>query len=458
MVVATRPLSVVVVDDAGFAKTAVAEWSAKSDVGLNVKEMTAGDFVQSLAAPDAKLAGDVVVYPARFIGELAERELISPVPNRVMKNESLVYTDILPLLRRRVMMWGDATFGLPVASRQLVTIFNEGALGPGPGGDSDAVDDDDDNESDEASQSNGPWQSWSSFDEQVAKAQTGDLSPVALPLGPGWAGSVFLARSAGYARDSGQLSTLFDFRTMKPRINTAPFVRALEDLAALAKMGDEKQIEWTPAEALAAVTEGKAAIAITWLGGEYSVDETVAPGLRIVSLPGAKQFFRFSAGEWQDRAANDDGVVPYIGFDDRIASVSAGSRRQRAAWNLVSQLTTGGMGARVMAASRVAGPTRGLQEQTATAFVGDGVSASVAKQNFKVVSKALRSRVSFSAIRLPGQTEYYTILDDAVRSVIAGETSASEALNEVAGKWETITDRLGRDHQLTAFEQSLGIQ
>ena len=438
----TRPLTIVVVDDAGFASIAASEWAAKSDVGLNVKELSASEFAQAIAA-DAKLDGDVVVYPARFLGELAESKLISAVPKRVLGNESLVFSDILPLLRRQVISWGGETYALPVASRQVVAIVNESALHNGESGDG-------------ASDEFAAWQTWQTFDEQLAAGETGDISPIALPLGPGWAASSFLVRSAAYARDSGQISTLFDFRTMKPLINTAPFVRALEELAALAKLGDEKQTEWTPTDALAAVTEGDAAVSLTWMG-ESAAKEEVATGLRIVPLPGTPQTFNFSTGAWQDRAEDDRGAIPFIGFDDRIASISAASRRQRAAWNLVTQLTTGDMGSRVMTASDVAGPSRGLQERAATKFVSEGLPASVAKQNFEAVSSALRSRVFLSAIRLPGQTEYYAALDDAVRTVIAGNSSASDALDQVAKEWEAITDRLGREKQLAAFERSLGI-
>ena len=65
------------------------------------------------------------------------------------------------------------------------------------------------------------------------------------PLGPGWAGLVLLARAAPYAKSQSNYSALFDMRTMEPLISGPPLVRALEELAAAAKLGPAEQLSTT---------------------------------------------------------------------------------------------------------------------------------------------------------------------------------------------------------------------
>ncbi len=65
------------------------------------------------------------------------------------------------------------------------------------------------------------------------------------PLGPGWAGLVLLARAAPYAKSQSNYSALFDMRTMEPLISGPPLVRALEELAAAAKLGPAEQLGTT---------------------------------------------------------------------------------------------------------------------------------------------------------------------------------------------------------------------
>ena len=87
------------------------------------------------------------------------------------------------------------------------------------------------------------------------------------PLARGWAGLVLLARAAAYAKERDNYTTLFDEKTLEPAIAGPPFVRALEELVAAAKLGPAEQLDFDPAAARAEFWKGSAAMAVSWPTG-----------------------------------------------------------------------------------------------------------------------------------------------------------------------------------------------
>jgi multiple sugar transport system substrate-binding protein len=50
------------------------------------------------------------------------------------------------------------------------------------------------------------------------------------------------------------------------------------------------------------------------------------------------------------------------------------------------------------------------------------------------------------------------VLDTAVSQYIAGELSVEETMQQITDGWNQITDQVGRDAQLKAYQDSLGVQ
>ncbi|WP_308797756.1 ABC transporter substrate-binding protein [Agromyces silvae] len=67
-------------------------------------------------------------------------------------------------------------------------------------------------------------------------------------------------------------------------------------------------------------------------------------------------------------------------------------------------------------------------------------------------------------LQIPGSNEYLNALDRQIIAALAGEKSAQEALDAAAKEWDAITDKLGRDTQLAAWQaqadamRSIGIE
>jgi multiple sugar transport system substrate-binding protein len=61
----------------------------------------------------------------------------------------------------------------------------------------------------------------------------------------------------------------------------------------------------------------------------------------------------------------------------------------------------------------------------------------------------------FPEIFIAGAAQYEDVLDLEVNRALAGEVSPQEALDNVAKRWDEITDTLGRDNQIAVWQQAL---
>ncbi len=82
-------------------------------------ERTGGELkAQAVAWKDVDLGkpleADVVVFPSRYLGELAARVLLRPVRSNVLDDESLNAADIFPLVRNDLLKWGGQIMALPL--------------------------------------------------------------------------------------------------------------------------------------------------------------------------------------------------------------------------------------------------------------------------------------------------------------------------------------------------------
>ncbi|MGD9507675.1 MAG: ABC transporter substrate-binding protein, partial [Geminicoccaceae bacterium] len=59
-------------------------------------------------------------------------------------------------------------------------------------------------------------------------------------------------------------------------------------------------------------------------------------------------------------------------------------------------------------------------------------------------------------MRITGTQEYYDILDSNLSSAMSGAKTPQQALDDTAAAWEQVTDRLGRDKQLKAYQEAIG--
>ena len=59
--------------------------------------------------------------------------------------------------------------------------------------------------------------------------------------------------------------------------------------------------------------------------------------------------------------------------------------------------------------------------------------------------------------RIPGIFQYYSIAEDELAKIFAGQSEAQEGADNIAAAWEKITDQIGRDNQIKLYKASLGM-
>lgn len=167
---ASVTLRVLVVNEPQLAEAIThlrGEWAERTDGELKAQAVAWKDV--DLAKP---LEADLVVFPSRYFGELAARELLRPVRSNVLDDDSLNVADIFPLVRNDLLKCGGQIMALP--------------LGIAP----------------------------SAIDPNADAPKSIEL----------------LAAAAPHAITNERIGVLFDADSMKPRITERPFEEALSAL------------------------------------------------------------------------------------------------------------------------------------------------------------------------------------------------------------------------------------
>jgi multiple sugar transport system substrate-binding protein len=452
----TESIRLLVIDDPALADALQREWQGYSKTPLAITQQTTQQLEQQHVAERKPLAADAVVYPAGLIGALADAGLISPLPDSVVDSKALDRPDILALARLHEAMWGEQVYAIPFGSPQLVLMYRSDLL--------------------ELLDVAPPatWAEYQTLAQQLAERENlGDKAPaegawhaVAEPLGPGWASQMLLARAGGYARRRNRYSTLFDYNTMAPQIGEPPFVRALEELVAAAKLGPEQAGAMTPHDARRELLAGRAALAVCWptnapVAGQEPFDEPVRFPVRFAELPGSPEVFEPGLG-WEQRTAEEDPRVPLLSTAGRLGSVALGSPRSRSAAGVLAWLarrrSVAGVGQNAGPISAATSMYRSSQLQHAPLWVDSVLNEAAARSYASVVAQTHTRPTPLFSVRIPGRDRYLAALDEAVQSAIEGKQQPGDALSAAAAKWSEITKQIGVERQRIAYFRSLGLE
>jgi len=459
-----EPLKLLVVDDPELARAIAGQWQAMTGAKLDLVEQTSGELEQTPGA----LAADIVIYPTALLGTLVERDQIVPLSDEVANGTALRRRDQLEMTRLHETVWGETTYAVPLGSRQFLLYYRKDLL--------DKI----------GAEPPKTWSEYQSLAERLAdRSLLGDSQPTttqpwfatAEPLGPGWGGAVLLARAAAYAKHRSQYSTIFDFTTLEPRLAAPPFVRALEELVAAAKLGSPDAGTMSPDAARQAVLAGRCALALSWpsprretvepkdstgeekeAGGELPVDESILGKIGVARVPGSVDVYNFGESRWERRGAGEPRHVTLLGVSGRLGSVTKSSRRTTAAFNFLAMLSNAEWHPRVLTASRGAGMFRNSHVDSAATWFDASLSSSTAGEFGRLTQQIHREDGWLFIPRVPGRGEYLVALDEAVAAAVAGTASPAAALQQAAERWEKLTDERGRDAQRRAYRRCLGLE
>ena len=396
-----------------------------------------------------RLSCEVVVFPTNLMGELVEGKFLQPIPKEMITGEGaeglelhrLPLDDLFPTIRASDVSWGRTLYGVTLGAPHFVLMYRADLF---------------------AKLGIKPPTTWKEYQETAEllanREKLGELAPPAdkswfgalEPCDAKWAGSMLLTRAASYVRTDHQLYTLFDLEKMTPRIATPPYVRAAEEMAAVASFGEK---DATPQSVRAAFLAGQCGMAITWPAP--SADETKL-AIGFAELPGSIEAFNFQEDKWVPHVKEEVTHTAVYGAAGRIAAVTREARMAKSAFRILAWLSKeetvqdlGPIGDRgtIFARTQLAAPTPWLPA---------GLSSEAAQQYANVCDTIFSRPVWVPLPRFPGQAEYMAPLNAATQAIITKQQPAQDALNGVVEKWNELTKKRELNVFRREYQRSVG--
>lgn len=437
-------LKVLIVDDPQLAAAVghlAGEWQAVSGLELEVTQVAGQDF-----DPTEDPRADAVICASHYLGVLAGRERVVAVPDELLGDGLGNWLDLFSLLREKEVKWKGDVMGVPFGSPVLTCYYRADLL---------------------EKLNRPPPTTWSEYEELARLLSDPDVAPgdttswigAVEPLSIDWAGPLLLARAAAYTTHRANYSTTFNISTMEPLVAGAPFVRALEDLIAVAGTWPEDAFDLDPAGVRAAFWEGRCGLALTWpsAAADNAEPEDAEFRVGVVELPGSTATYDVSENMWDERNQRESPHVTLLATAGRTGMVTTNCPWPEAAFELLFWLSADRWSVRVSGADPATTMFRQSHLASPGAWVEKPFSLQAAVAYAAATEQALTREQSLLCLRIPGRTEYLAALGEAVRRAVRDGQPADEALGEVADQWREITAGRGLESQRTAYRHSLGL-
>ncbi len=282
-----------------------------------------------------------------------------------------------------------------------------------------------------------------------------------------WGGFGFYflgSRATAYAKHPDDPAWLFDVDTMKPRINNPAWVRAIQDVIDALPHQPADQLNADPGTTGFQQFLAGTGSMLSWWGdigsnARTSDSSVIGDVVGFDILPGSDDVYNASTGQW-DTLASGPNYAPnmaYIGWGVYVmARVDGDPVKHKAAWSAAAHI--GGKDLSLWAAAYPSGfqPYRNshfnieewVEGGYEEAFISDYLTSQADSYNHP--NAAIEPRI-------PGIFQYYSVAEDELTRIFAGEFDARTGADNIAAAWEKITDQIGRDRQIELYRASLGL-
>ena len=265
----------------------------------------------------------------------------------------------------------------------------------------------------------------------------------------------------------------FDTTTFKPLVNNEGFIKALNIYRETNKYGPPNEQALGVGDTRTLFVAGRCALSLDWGDiGSLAVDPTqsvVQDKVGAVITPGSTEVIDRETGKLMPCTPElcpyaIDGVnhAPVASFGGWSAGVSSGISQEKkdaayAFFSYVSQPAQSNVD--VTIGKTGFNPYRLSQFQDLTPWLAAGFSEKAANDYLGAIEASLNNPNMVLDLRVPQNQRYQQVVTDPILSqFLAGEYTAEEAAQAISDQWEEITNEIGRDSQLPAYNASLGIQ
>lgn len=268
-------------------------------------------------------------------------------------------------------------------------------------------------------------------------------------------GNYFISRAAPYAKHPNVKGGFyFDLATMRPLVNTPGFVEALKDFVAAQDLYPKGGQTMSFFDTIGTFGRGNVVFSVSWDDPFVEAMETGNPLKNKVAAalsPGSRKVWNRKTSQWD--AFPQVNYAPYIVYG-WTSGVARSSSYHQAAFDFLGfyandknhhvDLHVGRFGMN---------PFRQSDLNERLWIDHTGWDPAVARSYVATLQKQAASRNRVLDLRIHRGQEYVYLLSVGVYRAITGRDTPQSALDEVARRWQDLTQRIGVDKQREAYSQ-----
>jgi multiple sugar transport system substrate-binding protein len=288
-----------------------------------------------------------------------------------------------------------------------------------------------------------------------------------LDVQKGWGGFGFYflgSIATAYAKHPDRPAFLFEPETMKPMVNNPAWVRAIQDVLDRRDCQPPDQINADPGVTGFSQFLAGTGSMVSWWGDVGSnantSDESLVQGnVGFDILPGSDDVYNWKTGKWETLSSGPNYApnMAYIGWGLYcMKTVDMDTTKRKAAWSACAHI--GGKDLSLWMSMYPSGfqPYRNSHFNI-DEWVGAGYTNAFASDYLASEADSYNHPNAAIEPRIPGIFQYYSIAEDELSKIYAGEYDAQTGADNIAAAWDKITDQIGRENQIKLYKASLGL-
>ena len=288
-----------------------------------------------------------------------------------------------------------------------------------------------------------------------------------LDVQKGWGGFGFYflgSIATAYAKHPDSPAFLFEPETMKPMVNNPARVRAIQDVLDRRDCQPPDQINADPGVTGFSQFLAGTGSMVSWWGDVGSnantSDESLVQGnVGFDILPGSDDVYNWKTGKWETLSSGPNYApnMAYIGWGLYcMKTVDMDTTKRKAAWSACAHI--GGKDLSLWMSMYPSGfqPYRNSHFNI-DEWVGAGYTNAFASDYLASEADSYNHPNAAIEPRIPGIFQYYSIAEDELSKIYAGEYDAQTGADNIAAAWDKITDQIGRENQIKLYKASLGL-